>query len=658
MARQNMNPQPWRKNMEAYQDFSGGLNTKDFDDTLQNNELTELVNISLGERGSLKRRHGMVMFFDYQFLSLAEGGNVQGLFSFYSHAFKKQFYVAALEGLLYRVGIGETLGEVKTDLDASLPFQTTRLIEAVQYEDELYIATGSFLAVVYTDDGVTLKVRKIVAHKPKPLEALYIGTNALADNPDQYLSDGEAVDLRLEGVTFDKRYGVVNEPHQVNVYVSKPTGMTVEYRHSWAWADEDETSWRTWGEWRLEREFNLYTTFHRDLAYRFQVREAGDADSNNWRSYIVPLYKMYKVDPNEVTESPTIHNCNRILLHKNRIMLYGDPDKPTILYFSHLQKPDYFPMTNTLDFKDEDITKIVQYRDLLVCFSNNRIQALYGSSPTDFRRIMLNSSIGCIAPETAKVVENNIMFLSADGVHTLKSIGITEDKANVQKLDTSIANEITRDKNACAEVHRNQYHLVFPDRKVRFRLYYSKGMIWAKDVSEKFNFHRMIIHDHQLFGLAEKDFIYLFDETVWHDDGHVYTDKIGTKYFDFSEPYNPKKLKELQLLMAHQEMSTQSYVTVYADSDKALDSDESYASVDENGNVVWNVVNDPNLTMSVGTKFGEWNLGESAFGEVETNVHKLRLSGKCYRMKLVIEHKEATPHNFLGFATVFKTKRP
>lgn len=60
MARQNMYPQPWRKNMEAYRDFSGGLNTVTTSDKLADNELMNLENIDLSERGSLKRRTGIV----------------------------------------------------------------------------------------------------------------------------------------------------------------------------------------------------------------------------------------------------------------------------------------------------------------------------------------------------------------------------------------------------------------------------------------------------------------------------------------------------------------------------------------------------------------------------------------------------------------------
>lgn len=54
-----MNPIPYQKHMEAYNNFSGGLNTVASNDNLRDSEFPNLVNVDLAERGSLKRRGGM-----------------------------------------------------------------------------------------------------------------------------------------------------------------------------------------------------------------------------------------------------------------------------------------------------------------------------------------------------------------------------------------------------------------------------------------------------------------------------------------------------------------------------------------------------------------------------------------------------------------------
>lgn len=55
-----MRPEPWVKHMESFDSFSGGLNTVADQTKLLNTELREIVNRDIGERGSLKRRHGLV----------------------------------------------------------------------------------------------------------------------------------------------------------------------------------------------------------------------------------------------------------------------------------------------------------------------------------------------------------------------------------------------------------------------------------------------------------------------------------------------------------------------------------------------------------------------------------------------------------------------
>lgn len=59
MARGNMRPQPWLKNIEIYRDFSGGLNTMEGYTKMNDNEAAELVNMDITQRGTIQRRSGM-----------------------------------------------------------------------------------------------------------------------------------------------------------------------------------------------------------------------------------------------------------------------------------------------------------------------------------------------------------------------------------------------------------------------------------------------------------------------------------------------------------------------------------------------------------------------------------------------------------------------
>ncbi|WP_203289849.1 hypothetical protein [Metabacillus sp. cB07] len=60
MARQNTRPRSSLKSMEAYSDFSGGLNTMSDQTKMADTEVALLINMDISPRGTLVRRTGMV----------------------------------------------------------------------------------------------------------------------------------------------------------------------------------------------------------------------------------------------------------------------------------------------------------------------------------------------------------------------------------------------------------------------------------------------------------------------------------------------------------------------------------------------------------------------------------------------------------------------
>lgn len=632
--------------MHVYQRFDGGLNTVDANEKIADNELANLINKDLGERGSLKRRHGMVNHI--QATTVTPG---QGYFRYFKEGIGHEEIVAQ-GGYLYLGGIVQTIVGLAQ-------FQTTRPIEAVQYKDKLYIATGTKL-VSY--DGTTFTV--VAPYAPEPLEALYIGTNALADDPTNFMQDAEGAALRIDGVTFDRRYGLVNTPTVLTAYITKIAGTTIEYKYEYRTPGMKEGFWEqlTNNLFIADKFFSFETDIEGDVAFRVWAKVVG-SDITTAKQYKIPKYKIKPVpDPNDVNvPDSTIATCNRIILHWERLILYGDTSQPDAIFISHNKNPNYFPTPNSLIFESErreQVTSIVRYRDMLVVFTPSTIQALYGKSPMDFRRLMLNSSIGCIAPYSTAIVGNYIAFLSNEGVHFLKSVGYNETRMNVEKIDTNIDNIMLKDTDASGVLVDNQYMLLFPTSKLRFRYYYEHGA-WTKDESEKLDFTRMYEWDGELYGQSSLEgSIYKFDKTKFDDDGFVYNDRIETKYYDFSEPYHDKKLKELQLILSSDNQRSSISVVVYADATMILGTDTSYSTIDADGNVDWVEQNEPNVVMKNGTVLGDWVMGESPFGEVASEKYSLGISGRCRTMKLIIMHDEATPMQLLGLGTIFKTKRP
>lgn len=638
MARQNMYPVPYEKNMEAYNNFGGGLNTVTSNDNLADSELRDLTNIDLAERGSLKRRGGMVRQY-----SAPVAGIAQGYFRYFKSdgTFEE---IAAIGGQLYK-------GQTALPITGLSSFQGSRQVEAVQFQDKLYIATGTKL-VVY--DGTEAKV--IVPYTPQPLEALYIGTNALSDNPNGYITDGTASVLTIMGLVPDKRYGVVNENTVFTPFVNKPTTGTVEYKFEYK--KYGESTYTLFRDWSTTKTASFKFQSLGDYEIKLTARMQGTTTEEY---YFIPSYKVNEDNKaNQEEDTSTIHQCNRLALHWNRLVLYGDPNQPAMAYFSDLDRPDYFPTLGTLKFENErreGLTALVEFRDMLIAFTPNSIQALFGKSPQDFNRILLSNAVGCIAPYSAKVMGNYVTFLGQEGIHILKSLGYTEQRANIQKIDNQIDNIVPRETDACAVVTNGQYQITFPSQKKRLRFYHQQG-VWTKDESDKLDFIRCYEWNGIALGQNRNGNVLANSGAVWLDDNYTYIDKVVFKDYDFNKPYHPKKLKEVQLLLAHFGGKAELSISVFADGASVLDPDSSYASVNEYGEVIWNIRGESNLVLESGTTFGSWILGESPFGGAGNRLAKFPLSGKAYRIRLEILNSKANPNHILGMGFIYKTKKP
>lgn len=641
MVRQSLETQPWRKHLEIYTTFSGGLNTNTANQDLRDNELPALVNFDLDDRGTLKKRHGMEKLHDLSFAS-----NSQGFFRFFKDGALS--YIVAANGKLYKQDGTEIVIQ-------GLPggFQTDRSIEAVQFKEKLYIATGTKLVEF---DGTTAKV--IVPYKPKPNEALYVGTNSLADNPNAYLDEEIGTELAIKGAIPDKQYGVVNQVTNFTVYLVKQADTVIEY--SFKFRKKGTETWQDREKgWTTSNVLPFEYGFESEWEILFLARVQGSVTEV---SYSFPNYKINLTDKNDYSDTSKIHECNQILLHWERLVLYGDPNQTETVYFSDLNKPDYFPKSNTVKFSNERgeaITKLVQFRDMIVTFTKSTIQALFGKGPSDFNKVMLNTTVGCIAGETARVVENQIFFLSADGIYRLVTVGLTQDQANVEKMDINIQNHLPQNHtNACATFHRHQYQIVFPSESKRFRYYIQFGA-WVQDDSPLFSFHKISSLDGILIAQRkEAATIYQFDINALTDDGHIYETYLETKLFDFGQPYHKKKLKELYIITAHAEDEIPMRLEVYADGQEILSPITGKAFVNESGFVDWEYTFENNFTVANGTIFDKWKMGQSPFGDVDASMYKFRLSGKCRRSKITILLADSVPQQILGIGYVFKVKKP
>ena len=509
---------------------------------------------------------------------------------------------------------------VEKKVEGDLPIQSDRIMEAVTFYDNLYIASGSGLLVY---NGST--IAKVEPYHPTPLELLYIGSNALDEFPfevyDTLKDDDDDPTIAIKFVNFSHRYGVINEFLTLSVGVDRPGSRVVEYKFERRRTTDKQDYWFVGQDWSRNSEYTFSTDIAGEYQFRISVRTEGSETATD--VYLIPKYiiKPTKDEDDVPIDATTLQTCNRILVHWDRLILYGDAVHQDIMYFSDLQNPAYFPVNNTLWFENprkERITSVVPYRDNLVVFTPTSIQALYGTNPENFQRVILNTDVGCIADRAAQVVQNYVVFLSNEGITLLKTVGMSETRSNVELIDTKIKDLVEYDEDAVAYVRNNQYCIVFPRSRKQLRYYYEWG-VWTQDLSPSLDIRDAYVQDGKLYALCS-DGRLLTDSDDYQDEGVPYASKISTKLFNFGEPYAIKKTRELQIMFDEVQEDTDMTVRVFLD--KNL----------QHENVI-NMVKDE-------------------------KIYKMMIPGKGLEVQVELEHNENKPFRLDGFGFIFKLKNP
>lgn len=668
--RQNITPNYAQKVFESYTDFSKGLNSEIANEKLRDSESPILENVDISSNGSIKRRYGRTPKATFG------GTKAQGVFQYRrrSGGVLDTYFVAAIDGQLY---IKDTGAQAWTQVivyeeDGTTPttFQSSRDVEAAQYGDKLYIATGSFLCAVHWT-GTAWSAKEITPYQPTVMEAVYIGTNAMADNPNFYIQDGTPGQLNVTGIQITDPEtdntiisGAVNKQLELTAFITVATaGDTVEYQ--WEYKKSSETTWpgtpaqvydatkKTWA---------FTPTESTSYDFKVTIRKVGTTTPTAvWNVTGFEIKATF--DPtNKPMNTSGIKTCNKILLHYDRIILAGDTTAPSQIYISDLTNPLYFPTNNTINFdtgKQEDVTAIVRFQNNLIFFTTTSIQTLLGKGPDSYERNLIHDGIGCTHGRTAQVVGNRVFFLSSEGLQALRPNPYRLENMNVERIDYPIKTELEQANRAlaCAYVNNNQYWLCLPEVKLIYRFNFETEA-WAKDKSDKLNIVHATILDDIVYELSKTGILYAHDKTIYTDDDYVYDMIIESKYFDLSASFNYKKLKKLYVLSrGYTDHSVDLYVTMLADSAVVLSPEGGHVVI-ENGYATWETTTSPNMVFSSGAIIGDWEIGKTPLGDIQLVVNKAGVQGKARRTKLRIRHSSANSCEVYGYGFEFRLAKP
>lgn len=264
----------------------------------------------------------------------------------------------------------------------------------------------------------------------------------------------------------------------------------------------------------------------------------------------------------------------------------GHPDEPNVLRWSEVNDPTYFPENNyaTVGEDGAPITALAKQGELLVIFREHDIyctQYVDGTTPSEeemvqrraleatvhaarFPLTQLHPGIGCDCPHTVRLVNNKLVWMTADGrVHILTGTSRFSER-NVRQASPLIEQALQRHSReerlaAVAGEYRGHYLLVVGNRVYlldcqtgafnQFQNYSreetaQKSLPWyAWTLPE--DTYRGVAYDGAGLVLLGNDTLYtLAGET---DDGVPVTARFTTKQYGFDHPGTRKNVPRLYL---------------------------------------------------------------------------------------------------------------
>jgi hypothetical protein len=387
----------------------------------------------------------------------------------------------------------------------------------------------------------------------------------------------------------------------------------------------------------------------------------------------INYYSVLSEDDTIEIESIDKRNFKMIEI-KDRLVIYGG----NTIWFSDLYKFSYFPnfnyITLALDNHDE-IQKIAYFRGQYIIFTRERIYRMSGEFGTaDFRILLVSDEIGCVSSESVRGINNTLVFLSRDGLYTIKQSFFMEALENVEKIDKQIKGLIPYGENYESLLYNEQYILLIKNNigqyvktvKQYYNMEYAKGRYpyvvdtYAKspEFLTKLNNDVYAINNGLIFvyDLGYTDF--MEPDTIEEDKSkHFYKCIILTSNFSMSYPTHDKKVKNF-FIKTDSFVSIPLYITVFVNGLVWRTSHEYAAILNEVGeieyreilgredimttenaesNLVLSTELTPVETIDPDLTLGFVELGEMKLGLERDQLHKILTGakGKTFALRIV-----------------------
>lgn len=392
------------------------------------------------------------------------------------------------------------------------------------------------------------------AYKPTPQEIRHVGFNMLGDVPLTWVDSGGLKSNSIQGVFLTNKdknipLNIIPMSNKFKLYVmytgdigSKQFGIkffeVVGYdeeakapKRNEIKAEITKHSSSSAGMYVVDvqlktsptQEVELEVEFPDDVNvgkyYDYYHPGAEDPEAEEVRSLNIGDFKISQV-------------WDRFVYYNKNTMWYND-----------INRPDYIPNFNYIKLPldaDDEITGIIYFRSAYIIFTRKKIFKMQGNFVEGVAVTLVNDTLGCISPNSIKMVGNKLIFLSGHGLFSLKSELFRQDLENVERLDEMIPDVIPRNSHAFSYVTGDEYVLLLNNQRPRLQNpnYYTQTNVLSRkfrtpDVVRYYTETEAVMFD--VYNNKFPWFIFEFNGQIFGiAEGGIY--KEGTGTLDFDEP--------------------------------------------------------------------------------------------------------------------------
>lgn len=523
-----------KRNLLRLQDYSGGMNNKFAAYLLEDNEVSDLQNFHLDEKGTLTQRKGFLKRYGANFAT----GGIRGMTNYRKEDGTSFLVVGADDKLFYEKSTFQQLFDTYTDwisgtlesVDASVVIGDITLSGTEGAFGEIEFGAPSAIfggaasstrdgiwtspamdisAVVDKTTGIVIDASTVPAGSTRLIQSRTATTSDMITGVTAWLALGGGGSILSAGNNFLQIRILFSA-----TLVGNPSTQSLLIQFD---AAPGVTSLLT----------------GQDTLARYQ-----------WGTLNDILYIVNGVNSNRKwtgTGSTAVQGGSPptvkfVIVHKNRMFGAGSSSNRSRVYFSDLADAESWPALNFLDVGKGDgdvITGMIVYLDAVVIFKNNSIWFLQGDAPSNYVLRRITNEAGCVNVSSLALVKNTVAFLARDGVRFFDGI---KTVLSSEKLEGSLNLLNTRRFDlASAIVYKNHYYLAVPEGVSLYN-----NAVWVFDIlraswtvyrgfnASEWCIWRQYNEDLIFFGNALVGNVHQFEEG-YHDDGVAIDAFVVTK---------------------------------------------------------------------------------------------------------------------------------